>query len=402
MKNPFISIDKALMVLKSGKMIVLMDDENRENEGDLVVAAEFVTPEIINFMSKFGRGLICMPMDRSLVNKFKLPMMVNNNKSPYGTAFTVSIEAAHGVSTGISAYDRAHTIKVAVSALSKSDDIISPGHVFPLLAKENGVLDRAGQTEASIDLVKLAGLRPASVICEIINENGTMSRLNDLILFSKKYDINLVNIRDLIDYRIKNEKLISEIETIRLPLKNYGEFFMTVYSNVIDNNEHFILTKLSELHDEIPLVRIHSECITGDVFGSCKCDCGMQLHKALYEINCKGGILIYLRQEGRGIGLSNKLKAYALQEKGYDTVEANLKLGLPADNRDYSVAFQILKYLNFNKIRLLTNNPEKVIALEKYGINIVERLPLVINATDDNRIYLKTKQKKLGHLLRIK
>ncbi len=398
MKHSLVSIEQALETLKAGKMIILMDDEDRENEGDLVMAAEYATPDAINFMSRFGCGLICLPMAEELIDKLKLPMMAQNNKSPYGTAFTVSIEAANGVSTGISAGDRAQTIRVAIAAESRPEDIISPGHVFPLRARRRGVLERAGQTEGSVDLMRIAGLTPAAVICEIINEDGTMSRRDELELFSKKHQIPMVTIKDLIEYRIRHEQLINAEATTSIPLKDHGIFDMTVFENELDAAEHFVLVKPPLYGNRIPLVRVHSECITGDVFGSCKCDCGKQLESSLSQIAEEGGVLIYLRQEGRGIGLANKLKAYALQEQGLDTVDANLKLGLPADNRDYAIAYQILKYLGIEAIRMLTNNPLKIASLQRYGIS-AERVPLEIEPTEENRSYLVTKKQKLGHLL---
>lgn len=398
MNYSVISIEDAIKTLKSGKMIILMDDEDRENEGDLVMAAEFVTPEAINFMSRHGCGLICLPMASELIDALKLPMMTHNNRSPYGTGFTVSIEAAAGVATGISARDRATTIKVAIDSNSKPEDLISPGHMFPLRAKDKGVLERAGQTEGSVDLMRLAGLRPAAVICEIINEDGTMSRRDELTLFSKKHQIPMVTIKDLIEYRIRHEELIVEAATTSIPLKAYGQFEMTVFENQLDKAEHFILMKAPLFGNQKPLVRIHSECITGDLFGSCRCDCGKQLELSLSMIAEEGGVLIYLRQEGRGIGLANKLKAYALQEQGLDTVEANLKLGLPADDRNYAVAYQILKYLGIDSLRMLTNNPSKIKAMQAYGIE-AQRVPLEINPTEHNKEYLFTKKHKLGHLL---
>lgn len=401
MTNPFATIEQAISALKAGRMIMLLDDELRENEGDLVIAAQHITPEAINFMARFGRGLICLPMASELIDKLQLPMMAQKNRSPYGTAFTVSIEAASGVSTGISAYDRAHTIQVAIDSASGPESVISPGHVFPLRARAGGVLERAGQTEGSVDLSILAGLKPAAVICEIINDDGTMSRRDELACFSRKHDIPMVTIKDLIEYRIRHETLVEEAATTRIPLQNHGDFSMTVFHNKLDSAEHFALIKAPKVTNKIPLVRIHSECITGDVFGSCRCDCGAQLQQAISQIAEEGGILLYLRQEGRGIGLANKLKAYALQEQGFDTVDANLQLGLPADNRNYAVAFQILKYLGVDTLRLLTNNPHKVEAIEKYGLKVSERVPLLIEPTRENRGYLKTKQEKLGHLLTV-
>jgi 3,4-dihydroxy 2-butanone 4-phosphate synthase / GTP cyclohydrolase II len=400
MTKHFITIEQAILDLQQGSMVILVDDEGRENEGDLVIAAEFVTPQSINFMARFGRGLICLPMAEELIDKLNLPMMTTSNRSPFGTAFTVSIEAAVGVSTGISAQDRAHTIQVAISPDSGPSDIISPGHVFPLRARSEGVLKRAGQTEGSVDLMRLAGLTPAAVICEIINDDGTMSRRQQLMVFAREHDIPIVTIKDLIDYRIRHEVLVEPTAVTRLPLEKHGEFMMTLFSNQLDDSEHFVL--VSDCKSDTPLVRIHSECITGDVFGSCKCDCGAQLQESLALISAQGGVLIYLRQEGRGVGLTNKLKAYALQDRGYDTVDANVKLGLPVDGRSYAVAFQILKHLNIHKLKLLTNNPNKVEAMEQYGLYVVERVPLLVKTTSENEAYLKTKQEKLGHFLTIK
>ncbi|HHF7368043.1 TPA: 3,4-dihydroxy-2-butanone-4-phosphate synthase [Legionella bozemanae] len=401
MKYSLATIEHAVETLKAGKMVILMDDEDRENEGDLVVAAEYATPEAINFMSRHGCGLICLSMADELIDKLQLPMMAQNNKSPYGTAFTVSIEAAEGVSTGISAKDRAQTIKVAINPESGPTDIISPGHIFPLRARKKGVLERQGQTEGSVDLAKLAGLTPAAVICEIINEDGTMSRRDELVSFSKKHNIPLVTIKDLIEYRIRHEVLVNAAASTRIPLQNKGDFTMTVFANELDNAEHFALVKPPVFANRVPLVRIHSECITGDIFGSCKCDCGNQLEKSLALIAAEGGVLIYLRQEGRGIGLANKLKAYALQEQGWDTVDANHQLGLPVDSRNYAIAYQILKYFGIDAIRLLTNNPSKIAAVDHYGIKVMERVPLEIEPTKESHRYLKTKKEKLGHLLAI-
>lgn len=398
MKNSFATIEQAIAALKEGKMIILMDDEDRENEGDLVIAAEHVTPESINFMSRFGCGLICLSMANELIDKLQLPMMAAINRSPYGTAFTVSIEAAHGVSTGISAQDRAHTIKVAIDPKSGPMDVISPGHIFPLRAKAKGVLERTGQTEGSVDLARIAGLTPAAVICEVINEDGTMSRRDELTKFAKKHHLLMVTIQDLIDYRIRHETLVNPVATTRVPLNHHGDFNMTVFENSLDSAEHFALVKPTK-EGVTPLVRIHSECITGDVFGSIRCDCGKQLELSLDKIAKEGGVLIYLRQEGRGIGLVNKLRAYALQDEGLDTVEANLKLGLPPDDRNYAIAFQILKYLNIQTIRLLTNNPKKISGLAHFGIDIVERIALEVEPNAENKKYLKTKREKLGHYL---
>ena len=402
MTTHFITIEQAILDLKYGRMVILVDDEGRENEGDLVIAAEYVTAQSINFMARFGRGLICLPMAEDLIDKLGLPMMTSHNRSPYGTAFTVSIEAASGVSTGISAQDRAHTIQVAIDPKSGPSDIISPGHVFPLRARAGGVLKRAGQTEGSVDLMRLAGLTPAAAICEIINEDGTMSRRDQLITFSREHDIPIVAIKDLVEYRIRHETLVEPTVTTRLPLQTHGDFTMTLFSNQLDNAEHFALVKARAPGNNTPLVRIHSECITGDVFGSCKCDCGSQLQQSLEMIAAEGGVLIYLRQEGRGVGLANKLKAYALQDKGHDTVDANILLGLPVDDRNYAVAFQILKHMGIDTIRLLTNNPSKISAMTMHGMIVVERVPLLVPSTEENQVYLKTKQDKLGHFLAIK
>lgn len=397
----FSTIEDAIIALKEGRMIILVDNEDRENEGDLVLAADFATPESINFMINYGRGLVCLPMSEKLIDKLDLPMMTSKNRSPYGTAFTVSIEATTGVSTGISAADRARTIQAAINPDATSRDIISPGHIFPLRAHPGGVLKRNGQTEGSVDLAKIAGLTPAAVICEIINEDGSMSRRDDLVIFSKSHNIPMVSISDLISYRIKHEQLASPQAISRLPIHKHGEFTMTVFKNELDNCEHFSLVKDTVNNNMSPLVRVHSECITGDVFGSCKCDCGSQLEDSLELISAEGGILIYLRQEGRGIGLANKIKAYALQEQGFDTVEANLKLGLPIDNRDFAVAYQILKYFNIKSIRLITNNPSKVETISKYGIEVGERVSLTVKSTNENKAYLKTKREKMGHLLSV-
>lgn len=399
MNNAFAPIEAAIEAIKAGQMVILMDDEDRENEGDLVLAADFVTPEAINFMARFGRGLICLPMAGEQIDHLQLPMMASNNRSPYGTAFTVSIEAAQGVTTGISAADRARTIQVAINSQSSPQDIITPGHIFPLRAHPKGVLGRTGQTEGSVDLCRLAGLTPAAVICEIINEDGSMSRRADLLEFAKAHGILLVTIKDLIDYRIRHETLVDEVASTRLPLHQHGEFTMTVFNNSLDQGEHFALIKKPLFANQVPLVRVHSECLTGDVLGSAKCDCGQQLDASLAAISREGGVLVYLRQEGRGIGLANKLKAYALQEEGLDTVEANLRLGLPVDKRDYAVAYQILKYLGIDSLRLLTNNPAKVQGLTQYGLRVTERVPLLVAANKDNQHYLQTKKAKLGHLL---
>lgn len=399
MTNPYSSVEEAIKALKAGRMVILADDESRENEGDLVIAAEFATAEAINFMSRFGRGLICLPMTEAMIDKLALPMMTTVNRSPYKTAFTVSIEAAQGVSTGISANDRARTIQVAVDPQSGPDDIITPGHVFPLRACPRGVLERTGQTEGSVDLMRLAGLQPAAVICEILNDDGSMSRRDQLIQFANTHDLLLVTIKDLIEYRIRHEHLVEVSSTTRLPIQHHGDFTMMLFTNQLDQKDHFALYKPPVSPERPPLVRIHSECVTGDVFGSCRCDCGLQLQQSLAYIAAEGGVLIYLRQEGRGIGLANKLKAYSLQDQGYDTVEANVQLGLPIDARNYAIAFQILKHMGIESLRLLTNNPDKITALQQYGLHVVERIPVLVPMTPENQTYLKTKQDKLGHLL---
>lgn len=399
MSGKFVSVASAIETLKAGKMVLLLDDEHRENEGDLIIAADCVTSDSINFMARYGRGLICLPMAPEMIERLQLPMMVANNRSPFGTAFTVSIEAASGVTTGISASDRAHTIRIAIDPATQAKDLISPGHVFPLRAQPDGVLTRAGQTEGSVDLVRLAGFSPAAVICEVLNDDGTMSRRDQLAKFSKEHQIPMLTVRDIIDYRVKHEMLVKLTASSRIPIQDLGDFEMSVFHSPLDAAEHFVLVKAPVSSNQVPLVRIHCECITGDVFGSCRCDCGSQLTQSLAAINQSGGVLIYLRQEGRGIGLANKLKAYALQEKGFDTVEANLELGFPADSRDYAIAYQILKYLGIEAIRLLTNNPAKIKGLEKYGMIVSERVPLITKPNQENHHYLKTKQHKFGHFL---
>lgn len=401
MTSAFAGVEEALKRLQQGQMVILTDDESRENEGDLMVSAEFATPEAIQFMALYGRGLICLPMSGEYIDRLGIPMMVSDNRTPYKTAFTVSIEAASGVSTGISAADRARTIEVVIKDDAKPTDIIFPGHVFPLKARSGGVFERNGHTEGSVDLMRLAGLKPASVICEIINDDGTMSRRDELLAFSKRHDIPMISIRDIVDYRILKETLVQSVATTRMPVQEHGDFTMTCFVNQMDDAEHFTLVKGPIDVNASPLVRIHSECITGDVFGSQKCDCGAQLNASMKLIAEEGGVLVYLRQEGRGIGLSNKLKAYALQEKGLDTVEANLHLGFPIDKRDYAVAFQLLREHGIKQLKLLTNNPQKIETLERYGMQVTERVALNLPPTSDNANYLKTKRDKLGHYLEL-
>jgi len=394
-------IEGALEELRQGKMIILVDDEDRENEGDLTMAAEKVTPEDINFMTKYGRGLICLSLHPEIIERLNLPLMVQDNRSRFQTAFTVSIEAKNGVTTGISTADRAHTILTAMADDASPDDLIQPGHVFPLRARRGGVLFRAGQTEGSVDLARLAGLKPAGVICEIMNEDGTMARRPDLDGFAKKHGLRVVTIADIIAYRMRNESFVhKEAETV-LPTP-FGEFKAIAFSNELDNNEHLALVKGEIDPDKDILVRVHSECLTGDVFGSYRCDCGDQLKKALEMIDQDGlGVLIYLRQEGRGIGFANKLKAYALQDKGLDTVEANKKLGFKPDLRDYGVGAQILVTLGVGRMRVMTNNPKKIVGLEGYGLTVTGRVPIEILPRPENEHYLLTKCEKLGHIMRI-
>jgi 3,4-dihydroxy 2-butanone 4-phosphate synthase/GTP cyclohydrolase II len=393
-------IEDALADIRQGKMVVLVDDEDRENEGDLTMAAEKVTSEAVNFMAKHGRGLICLSVTEEKLNALRLPMMVSDNTSRFQTAFTVSIDAKKGVTTGISAADRAVTILTALDDHAQSDDLVTPGHIFPLRAREGGVLVRTGQTEGSVDLARLSGLKPAGVICEIMNDDGTMARMPDLEIFSGKHGIRIVTVADLIKYRMSKERLVRRVAAATLPTKYGGVFSAIAYENDIDSSHHIALVKGEIGPEDEVLVRVHSQCLTGDVFGSKRCDCEEQLHTAMAMVEKEGkGVIVYMRQEGRGIGLVNKLKAYHLQENGKDTVEANEALGFKADMREYGIGAQILADLGLHRIRLMTNNPRKIIGLQGYGIEVVQRIPIETKPQKENIEYLKTKAQKLGHLL---
>ncbi len=396
-------IEEALEDIRQGRIVILVDDEDRENEGDLTMAAEKVTPEAINFMAKYGRGLICLSLTEQKLNELRLPMMVSENTSRFQTAFTVSIDASKKITTGISAADRATTILAAIADDAQPEDLVSPGHIFPLKAREGGVLVRTGQTEGSVDLARLAGLKPAGVICEIMNDDGTMSRLPDLRRVAERHGLKIVTIADLIKYRMSKESLVRRIATAYLPTKYGGMFTAIAYENDVDPYHHIALVKGDIAPSDTVLVRVHSQCLTGDVFGSRRCDCEEQLHKAMGMVEKEGkGVIVYMRQEGRGIGLVNKLKAYCLQDMGKDTVEANEALGFKADMRDYGIGAQILVDLGLHKIRLMTNNPRKIIGLEGYGIEVVERVSIETKPNQENIEYLKAKAKKMGHLLSIK
>jgi 3,4-dihydroxy 2-butanone 4-phosphate synthase/GTP cyclohydrolase II len=396
-------IEAVLEDIRQGKIVILVDDEDRENEGDLTMAAEKVTPEAINFMAKYGRGLICLSLTEERLNELRLPMMVSENTSRFQTAFTVSVDARKGVTTGISAADRATTILTAVDEKSTSEDLVSPGHIFPLRARQGGVLVRTGQTEGSVDLARLAGLKPAGVICEVMKDDGTMARMPDLQGFAEEHGLKIVTIADLIKYRLNKESLVRRIVTATIPTKYGGVFTAIAYENDVDPFHHIALVKGEIGPEDTVLVRVHSQCLTGDVFGSRRCDCEEQLHTAMAMVEKEGkGVIVYMRQEGRGIGLVNKLRAYCLQDIGKDTVEANEALGFKADMRDYGIGAQILADLGLHKIRLLTNNPRKIIGLEGYGIEVVERVSIETKPHQENIEYLKAKAKKMGHLLSIK
>ncbi len=394
--------EELLEELRIGRMIILADDEDRENEGDLVMAAEWVTPEAINFMATHGRGLICLAMTQEQTDQLALPLMVSNTNSKFKTNFTISIEAAEGVTTGISAYDRAHTIRAAIKDDAKPTDINTPGHVFPLVGRDGGLLVRAGHTEASIDLARMAGLKAAGVICEIMNDDGSMARMPELKKFAKKHGLKVGSIADVISHRLKHDSLVKREVEVRMPTE-FGDFQLIGYTNAVDQAEHVALVMGKPDAERPCLVRVHSECLTGDVFTSRRCDCGSQLHAAMRQVAEAGeGVILYLRQEGRGIGLLNKLRAYELQDVGHDTVEANEKLGFKPDLRDYGIGAQILRDLGLRRLKLLTNNPKKIIALDGYGLEVSERVQLEVNEHEDNVAYLTTKRDKMGHLLNMK
>ena len=399
MKKIFNSIESVIADIQKGKMVIVVDDADRENEGDLIMAAQFITPTAVNFMAKHGRGLICVPTTSERLQQLGIERMVRQNRESHKTDFQISVDAARGISTGISAADRAETIRIMAEPTAVPDDLVQPGHMFPLRAQPGGVLQRAGHTEAAVDLVKLAGCRPITVICEIMSDDGSMARLPELLKFAKKHRLKICTIADLIHHRRTQEKLVEHIETVKMPT-DYGEFDLHLYRSKIDGKNHLALVSGNVAGKKNVLVRVHSECLTGDVFGSRRCDCGPQLHHAMKQISdAGGGVLVYMRQEGRGIGLASKMKAYKLQEEGYDTVEANQKLGYGMDLREYGLGAQILADLGLKTIRLLTNNPKKVVGLEGYGLKIVEQVPIRTKSNPHNERYLETKRQKMGHLL---
>jgi len=398
-ENGFNTIEEAIEDIRQGKIVIVVDDEDRENEGDFIMAAEKVTPEAINFMTKYGRGLICVAMTPERLRELDLHPMVTENTAHMGTQFTVSVDARYGTTTGISAYDRATTIRALVDPRTRPEDLARPGHIFPLRAREGGVLNRAGHTEAVVDLCRLAGLYPAGVLCEIMDEDGTMARVPKLMELARQFGMKIITVRDLIEYRRRTEKLVRRVVTTNLPTA-YGHFVLHLYESAVDEHHHIALAKGDVTTPEPVLTRVHSQCLTGDVFGSLRCDCGEQLHKAMRMIEKEGrGVLLYMRQEGRGIGLVNKLLAYRLQDKGKDTVEANEELGFAADLRDYGIGAQILYDLGVRKIRLMTNNPRKIVGLQGYGLEVVERVPIEVPPNEINLRYLETKRDKLGHLI---
>jgi 3,4-dihydroxy 2-butanone 4-phosphate synthase/GTP cyclohydrolase II len=398
-ETPFATIEEALEDVRQGKFVVVVDAADRENEGDLTIAAQFATPEAVNFMATHGRGLICLCLTDERCDELALEQMTDRNETPFGTAFTVSIEAREGVSTGISAQDRARTIQVAIDPSKGPEDLVQPGHVFPLRARVGGVLQRAGQTEAAVDLARLAGLNPAGVVCEVMKDDGTMARVPDLVAYCARHDLKMITVEDLIEYRRRTEKLVERMTSVRLPTA-YGDFIAIAFREKLTGKHHVALVKGHVEGEEDVLVRVHSECLTGDVFHSLRCDCGEQLEQALARIGSEErGVLLYMAQEGRGIGLLNKLKAYELQENGMDTVEANLELGFPPDMREYGIGNQILADLGLSTIRILTNNPKKITGIEGFGLTVVEQVPIEISPNDENRDYLETKRTKLGHRL---